>query len=85
MGATDVLLLAQDVIDRDLNRCLLVAQELVGDRAVPYPLGAVVASAITAGCAEIEVGADDESKRCRVGAVEHCTPSVHIAVSRVLH
>ena len=78
--AVNVLLLSQDVIDREGERGLLVAQELIGDGAVPAPLLGVVAAAVTAGGAVVQVGADDESEGCRVGAVEHAAPGVDIAV-----
>ena len=78
--AEDVLALAQDVIDRDGQCGLLLTQELVGDRAVPNPLVTVVASAVTAGGAVTQVGADDQSEGCRVGAVEHAAPCVDVAV-----
>ena len=66
LGAADVLLLAQDVVDRELYRCLLSREELIGDRAVPNPLLGVVACAVARGGAEVEVGAYYQSKWCRV-------------------
>ena len=45
----------------------------------------VVAGTVARCAAEVEVGADYESEGCRVGAVEHSSPSVHIAIAGVLH
>ena len=76
--AEDVLLLSQDVIDRNGHRGLLVTQELVGQRAVPAPLVGVITGTVTAGGAVVQVGADDQPEGCRIGAVEDGAPRVDV-------
>ena len=77
--AVDVLALTQDVIDRDGDGGLLVAQELIGQRGVPDPLVAIVTAGVTTGGAVTQVGADDQAEGGRVGAVEHAAPGVDVA------